>query len=242
MVVQIVAALALQIIEGLLFATQGSRAWWFSPVLVVDFVVIAVTSGLAITTLIVACSKRDGAPHAARTLGWWLFGAVIAHVGLSVLEIILLACEGTGGSQMALSLIGSYWWLYGCETVLPLVAVIVLVIRGHEIHPKKIAICAAVVIAGLFAHRLMLLYPSMGGVTLFTGLSNAPSPMWPYPASTGFFASAHDTFQLTQAYAPSFVEWFSILLPLGLAVLIALICWRLVTGDQQEEVEPTLEA
>ena len=90
--------------------------------------------------------------------------------------------------------------------------------------------CSVAVMLGIFAHRIMLLIPALGGVTFFTRLSNQASPYWAYPASTGFFASTKETFALTTGFLPSGIEWASILLPIGAMVLIAVIGARLAGG------------
>ena len=62
MVIGLVAAVALQIVEGLLFAQQSARLWWHSPIVVIDFLAVAFVCGLAIMTLLVALSHKEVAP------------------------------------------------------------------------------------------------------------------------------------------------------------------------------------
>ena len=50
MVIGLVAAVALQIVEGLLFAQQSARLWWHSPIVVIDFLAVAFVCGLAISS------------------------------------------------------------------------------------------------------------------------------------------------------------------------------------------------
>ncbi len=236
MAIGLVAALALQVVEGCLFALQSARAWWHSFIMPVDFIVVAFVCGLALAVIVSAASKRQDALGAARSFANLLLAFVILHVVLSLIEVIGLAFESTGGAAMALSLIGRYIVLYLIELALPLAAVLFLKVKevqgdraahDHLIGPSKreYAWSSVLVIVGMFAHRLMLLYPALGGATLFTGLSNQPSAEWAYPVSTGFFAGARETWALTQAYLPSPVEWLSALLPLGIAGLIAILAF-----------------
>lgn len=222
-VIGAVVALALQIVEGLLFALISARAWWHSFIMPVDFIVVAVVCGLAIMCVFCAISKRHNAMNAARAFSSMLFIAVIVHVVLSLLEVLMLVLEGTAASNEALSLIGSNIVLYAIEIGVSLIAVIALRINLDKATAKKIVLCAVFVIIAMFAHRLMLLYPAFGSATLFTALSDQASAMWPYPVSTGYFASAKETFALTQAYIPSFVEWISCLLPIGLAGFVTIV-------------------
>ena len=222
-------ALFLQIVEGVLFSSQGARAWWSSIIMPIDFVVVAFVSGLALMTAVCALSSREGARKGARTLGDWLFWAVLVHIALALIELFLLMSEGEGGPAMALSLVLGSLWLYIIELGLPLAAVIVLRIGLREESSVRMFWCSVAVIVGLFAHRIMLLVPALGGVTLFTQLSNEASPYWAYPASTGFYASAKETFALSTGLLPSGIEWASILLPIGAMVLIAVVCTRLAS-------------
>ena len=241
-----VVALALQVVEGCLFALQQARAWWHSFIMPVDFIIVAMVCGLSLAVIIAAARKREGSLEAAAFFAKLLFVFVILHVVLSLCEVILLAFEGTGGAAMALSLIGRYVVLYLIELALPLGAVIFLkwkqtagdrAAHDDDFGPsrKNYVWAGALVIVGMFAHRLMLLYPAFGGSTLFTGLSNQPSPAWEYPVSTGFWASAKETWALTQAYFPNVVEWISILLPFGLAGLIALAAYNVAVAGNKDK-------
>ena len=224
------AALLLQIVEGILFSSQGARAWWSSLIMPIDFVIVAFVSGFALMIAVSAFSGREGAKKTARTLGDWLFWAVLIHICLALIELFLIANEGEGGPAMAISLIVSNLWLYIVELALPLAAVIVMRIGLREENSPRMFWCSVAVMLGIFAHRIMLLIPALGGVTLFTRLSNEASPYWAYPASTGFFAGTKETFALTAGFLPSGIEWASILLPIGLMVLIAVVGTRLANG------------
>lgn len=227
MIAGVVTAVALQLVEGLLFATQGSRAWWHSYVMPLDFLVVACVCGLALICVICALSKGPGALEAGRSFAGLLFWAVIIHVVLALTEMTLLAFEGGPGAEEVLGIVFRYGALYALELLLPLGAAIALKVRLGEANSRKLTVCGVLVIIGMFCHRLMLLIPALSGVTLFTWLSNEPSPAWGYPISTGYLASAQQTFALSQAYVPGVVECLSLLLPLGLAVLIAIVGYKL---------------
>lgn len=224
-----VAAVALQVVEGLLFALMGARAWWHSVIEPVDFLVVALVCGLALAVLLGAFSKNADGLEAARRMARWLFWAVLAHVALSLGELGLLATEQTAGAREALALVGAYGWLYALELGLPLLGAVAARIRLREAGRGRLAVCAVLVAVGMFAHRLMLLYPALGSATLFIPLSNAPSPSWAYPVSTGFALGPTgfgEGFALTQAYVPTGFEWLAVLLPVGLAVLVALVAYN----------------
>ena len=221
------AAVALQVIEGLLFALPSARAWWHSVIVPIDFLAVAVVCGLALVLAMAAVSARcddaEGALAAARRFGRLLALAIVVHVVLALAELVLLALEGTAASQATLAAVGAYAPLYAAELGLPLIAAVLLLVRRRKAGAGELGVYAALAIIGMFAHRLMLLYPAFAAPTLFAGLSNQSSPAWAYPMSTGLYASSEDAFAMTQVYLPSPVEWASILLPIGCAVAVALL-------------------
>lgn len=221
------AAVALQVIEGMLFALPSARAWWHSVIVPIDFLAVAVVCGLALVLAMAAVSERcddaEGALAAARRFGRLLALAIVVHVVLALAELVLLALEGTAASQATLAAVGAYAPLYAAELGLPLIAAVLLLVRRRKAGAGELGVYAALAIIGMFAHRLMLLYPAFAAPTLFAGLSNQSSPAWAYPMSTGLYASSEDAFAMTQVYLPSPVEWASILLPIGCAVAVALL-------------------
>lgn len=224
MIVGAVAAVALQVVEGMLFALPSARAWWHSVIVPVDFLMVAVVCGFALVfAMAVATDCGGDALAAARAFGRLLAVAIIVHVALALAELGMLALEGTAASRATLDAVAAYAPLYALELGLPLAAAALLLVRGGKAGGGLLAGASALAIAGMFAHRLMLLYPAFAAPTLFSGLSNQPSPEWAYPMSTGRYADAGDAFAMTQAYLPSPVEWTSILLPIGCAVAVALV-------------------
>lgn len=228
MIVGAVAAVALQAVEGMLFALPSARVWWHSVIVPIDFLMVAVVCGFALVLSMATVSARGGAADgdrlaAARRFGHLLAAAIIVHVALALAELALLALEGTAASAATLDAVGTYAPLYVIELGLPLIAAVLLLARGGKAGPGLFAAASALAIAGMFAHRLMLLYPAFAAPTLFSGLSNQPSAQWAFPMSTGLYANVGDAFAMTQAYVPSLVEWTSILLPIGVAVAVALL-------------------
>ena len=223
MVIGLVAAVALQIVEGLLFAQQSARLWWHSPIVVIDFLAVAFVCGLAIMTLLVALSRKEVAPEALRSFSSLLCIAIAAHLILALAELGILVSETTPASLAVKSIILQYLPLYLIELVLPLGAAVVLWVKRKNLTSKISIGCSVVVIVGMFAHRMMLLYPALAGSTLFVSLSNAESPFWAYPVSTGLFDKQTTAFAIVQSYFPTPVEWISALMPIGLAILIVAI-------------------
>ena len=230
MIVGAVAAVVLQIVEGMLFALLSARVWWHSVIVPVDFLMVAIVCGFALVLAMATVSGRGGSVDAgadslgaARSLGKLLAVAIVVHVALALAELGMLAIEGTAASRATLDVIAAYAPLYAIELGLPIIAAVLLLTRGGKAGAAELGAASALAIVGMFAHRLMLLYPAFAAPTLFAGLSTQPSPEWAYPMSTGQYATMGDAFAMTQAYLPSAVEWASILLPIGSAIAVALI-------------------
>ncbi len=230
MAVGAVAALALQVVEGLLFALMQARVWWHSPLAVVDFVAVACVCGLAVVMFVAAFSKADEGKAAARTFGKLLAIAIAVHIVLTLAEVALLAVEGTSAAQATLGLIARYAPLYAVELVLLAATAVFLWAKGKSASKRAFVACFAATAVGVLAHRMMLLYPALSSSTLFVKLSNAESPFWAYPSSTGLYGKVDSAFAIVQGYVPSSVEVVSVLLPVGIAVLLAVVCVNVVRG------------
>lgn len=230
MIVGAAAAVLLQIVEGMLFALPSARAWWHSVIMPIDFLMVAIVCGFALVLTMAAASGRGGSADAgadplaaAHSFGKLLAVAIVVHVALALAELGMLAIEGTAASRATLDAVVAYAPLYAIELGLPIIAAVLLLVRGSKAGTAELGAASALAIVGMFVHRLMLLYPAFAAPTLFAGLSNQPSPEWAYPMSTGLYATTGDAFAMTQAYLPSAVEWASVLLPIGCAITVALL-------------------
>jgi len=82
-----------------------------------------------------------------------------------------------------------------------------------------LAACGAITVIGLFAHRLMLLYPAYGANALTVSLPDVAGT-YAVPISTGRYSLTGSLFVNAPTYLPAPVEWAAILLPVGLAILL----------------------
>ncbi len=234
MAIGLIVAVALQIVEGALFALQNARLWWHSPVVVVDFIAVAFVCGLSLMMLLVALSRKDETQKALRLFARWLCFALVLHLVFALIELGILVSETTPAAVAVKNILIQYLPLYLMELVLPLCAAVVLWVKRKDLSSKVCVGCSVAVILGMFAHRMMLLYPALAGSTLFVSLSNTSSPFWAYPVSTGLFGNQATAFALVQLYAPSFVEWVSALMPIGLVLLISAIGMNVVYSLQKK--------
>lgn len=225
-----IAAVALQIVEGLLFSTQSAHSWWATPIMPIDFLAVAFVSGSALMLLISCVKGTDN-----KGLAWLaLFCAIsiAVHLVLAIADLIMVSMEGTPQASGVLSAIMSNIVLYICELALPAIAMVMLFVFGHKadrapadaaVKSSGFAIASIIAIIGIFCHRLMLLYPSYNAPSLYLQLSGTDLTTGPYPISTGRYLDWDSTFALTTPYVPAGLEWLAALLPIGFAIVATFI-------------------
>lgn len=216
-----VAAVALQVVEGLLFSTQSAHSWWATPIMPVDFLAVAFVSGSALM-LLIACVKGSN----NKTVSWLSLFCAIAiavHLVLAVADLLLVIFEGTPQAGGVLAAISADIVLYILELALPAIAMIMLFVLSKKGNSVGCLIAAIIAIVGIFCHRLMLLYPSYNAPSLYLQLSGTDATTGPYPVSTGRYLDWDSTFALTTPYMPAGLEWIAALLPIGVAIVATFI-------------------
>lgn len=221
-----VAALALQIVEGLLFSTQTAHGWWATPIMPIDFLAVAFVSGFALI-LLIACVK-GASENSLAWLGRICAIAIAVHLVLALADLCLMIFEGTPESAGILAALGSNIILYLAELILPFIAMIMLFMPSKRGSKKARLIASILVIVGIFAHRLMLLFPAYNAPSLYLQLSGTDFTTGPYPISTGRYLDWDLTFATTTPYFPAGFEWLAALFPIGLAMLaVFIILWAM---------------
>ena len=216
-----ICAIAMQVVEGLLFSTQTSHTWWASPIMPVDFLAVAFVSGFALMMLIAAVQKLPAGSIA--WLGRICAIAIAVHLVLALADLCLVFAEGTPTAGGVLAALGSNILLYLCELMLPAIAMVMLFTVGKGGQKKYAIIASILTILGIFAHRLMLLYPAYDAPSLYLQLSGTDFTTGAYPISTGRYLDWDMTFGVTAPYFPSGLEWLAVLMPIGIAIVVALV-------------------
>ena len=227
------AALALQIVEGLLFSTQTAHGWWATPIMPVDFLAVAFVSGFALI-LLIACVK-GASSKALAWLGRICASAIAVHLVLALIDLCLMFFEGTPDSAGILAAVGSNILLYLRELILPFIAMIMLFIPKNRGQKKPALIASILVIVGIFAHRLMLLFPAYNAPSLYLQLSGTDFTTGPYPISTGRYLDWDLTFANTTPYFPAGPEWLAMLFPIGLALVAAVVILFIMKKLQKDK-------
>lgn len=227
------AALALQIVEGLLFSTQTAHGWWATPIMPVDFLAVAFVSGFALI-LLIACVKGAS----SKALAWLeriCASAIAVHLVLALIDLCLMFFEGTPESAGILAAVGSNILLYLVELILPFIAMIMLFLPKNRGQKKPALIASILVIVGIFAHRLMLLFPAYNAPSLYLQLSGTDFTTGPYPISTGRYLDWDLTFANTTPYFPAVPEWLAMLFPIGLALVAAVVILFIMKKLQKDK-------
>lgn len=227
------AALALQIVEGLLFSTQIAHGWWATPIMPVDFLAVAFVSGFALI-LLIACVK-GASSKALAWLGRICASAIAVHLVLALIDLCLMFFEGTPESAGILAAVGSNILLYLVELILPFIAMIMLFLPKNRGQKKPALIASILVIVGIFAHRLMLLFPAYNAPSLYLQLSGTDFTTGPYPISTRRYLDWDLTFANTTPYFPAGPEWLAMLFPIGLALVAAVVILFIMKKLQKDK-------
>lgn len=227
------AALALQIVEGLLFSTQTAHGWWATPIMPVDFLAVAFVSGFALI-LLIACVK-GASSKALAWLGRICASAIAVHLVLALIDLCLMFFEGTPEAAGILAAVGSNILLYLVELILPFIAMIMLFLPKNRGQKKPALIASILVIVGIFAHRLMLLFPAYNAPSLYLQLSGTDFTTGPYPISTGRYLDWDLTFANTTPYFPAGPEWLAMLFPIGLALVAAVVILFIMKKLQKDK-------
>lgn len=216
-----VLAVILQVVEGLLFSTQTAHAWWATPIMPVDFLVVALVSGSALMLLVARIKGEsiDAIKWIGRICAW----AIAVHLVLALADLVLVAFEGTPEAGGVLAAIGENIVLYLCELILPAIAMVLLFMNNKQGKVNYAIASAILVILGIFAHRLMLLYLSYNAPSLYLTLSGTDAVTGAYPISTGRYLDWGQAFALQTAYLPAGPEWVAALMPIGFAAIATII-------------------
>ena len=229
-VLGLICAVALQVVEGLIFALLVAHAWWNSFILPIDFLVVALMCGFSLLVGLGALlagragfeKYRDTLSSMARLAGV----VIIVHLVLAISELlIVLFAEGARGSMIVAELM-TYWPLYLAELLLPLIAAMLFLMPRFNRQRTPLIVSGILVILGVFAHRMMLLYPAFNAVSLTVG-TTATGELWEVPVSSGLNGGAAALITTT-AYVPSLAEWGLVLLPLGFVIALVIGIGRYV--------------
>lgn len=218
-------AVLIHTITALIFSTQASRSWWNTPVLPPDFIAMAVASGtalvLVVSLLVVGKERFSQYKSAFKILAQITAGALVVHFFLMYVDILMHWWWGKPEELNILSLIyREYGFLHWTEVLLPGFTMIYFFTQRGTKSPGSILLGSILLFIGVFAHRLMLMYPAFNQFPLSITLPGMEIEGWHYPIASGEFKAGTNIFVSSWPYIPTVTEIAVTLLPFGLALLI----------------------
>ena len=222
----LVAAVGIHVITAWVFSTQGARDWWFSASLAPDFVAAALASGTALVLLVavLTCGIQDELRQAYRTLAVLIAVAFFVHLFLMYNDMFIHAWYGAEETAETLGItLKDYRLAHLFEVLAPLAAVILLLNSRTRKRAGLVAASSALVIAGIFVHRYLLMPGAFERVPLTLVPLGLQGPRWSVPIASGRYDQALDTFVTHWPYFPSGVEIAIFLGVLAFMVLLVLV-------------------
>ncbi|MEW8958383.1 MAG: NrfD/PsrC family molybdoenzyme membrane anchor subunit [Moorella sp. (in: firmicutes)] len=218
-------AVLIHTITALIFATQASRGWWYTAILPPDFIAVAVASGTALVlviSLLVAGKERFAQYEAAfRTMARITAGALAVHFFFVAMDLLIHWWWGSPEALGVLSLVfNRYVSLYLVEIVLPAFVMIYFFTAKARRSPRNLLWGCFLLFAGVFVHRLMLMFPAFNQYPLSLSLPGMEVEGWHYPVAVGTYQANAPVFVGSWPYMPTVLEVAVDLLPFGLALLI----------------------
>lgn len=218
-------AVMIHTVTALIFATQASRGWWNTAVLPPDFVSVAVASGtalvLVIALLAVGKEQFDQYQEAFQTMALIVAGALVVHFFFVSVDLIIHGWWGKPEGGEILSLIfGHYGFLYATELMLPALTMMFFFIKKGKNSYRALIVGCLLLFIGVFAHRLMLMYPAFNAIPLSLSIPGAGVDSWAYPVALGQLQEGIPVFVSSWDYTPTLTECAVALLPFGLVLFV----------------------
>lgn len=218
-------AVLIHTVTALIFATQASRGWWNTAVLPPDFIAVAVASGTALVLLIslLAAGKNRFAEYqgAFKTLSGIVAGALVIHFFFAAVDLIVHGWWGGAEAHEILSLVfGHYGPVYATEIILPGFTMFCFFSNWGKSSRKALIVGCILLFIGVFAHRMMLMFPSFNAIPLSLSIPGSEMESWAYPVAIGSYQEGVSSFASFWPYSPTGLEIALALLPFGLVMLV----------------------
>lgn len=218
-------AILIHTVTALIFATQASRGWWNTAVLPPDFVSVAISSGTALVLVIslfaVGKDHFDQYKGAFRTMALIVAGSLVVHFFFVSVDLIIHGWWGSSEAQEVLSLVfGHYGYLYAIELLLPAMTMLLFFTEKGKSSYNALLMGSVLLFIGVFAHRLMLMYPAFNAFPLSFSIPGGGNESWAYPVALGQLREGMPVFVSSWAYMPTLIEYAVALLPFGLVLFV----------------------
>lgn len=218
-------AILIHTVTALIFATQASRGWWNTAILPPDFISVAIASGTALVlviSVVYAGKERFEEYHEAfKILASIVAGALVVHFFFVAVDLTIHAWWGKAEAHEIFSIIfGHYGGVYATEILLPGFTMVYFFTSGGKRSRKSLLLGSILLFIGVFAHRMMLMFPSFNAIPLTLNIPSAGIENWTYPVALGEFRMEGPSFVSSWPYFPTVIEFAVALLPFGLVLFV----------------------
>jgi molybdopterin-containing oxidoreductase family membrane subunit len=227
--VALLCAIGIHVVTAWIFSTQGAREWWHSPVMAPDFVAVAIAVGSTVVLLAgaIAYGTAPRYQEAYRILGQIIFIAVCIHLFLMINDLVIHAWYGTSETHRIIEItLGRFTAAHLFEVVAPLGGALLLMLPAVRRAVPRIIGAGVLLIAGVFAHRYLIMPAAYNDVPLTITPLGLPDVHWSMPIASGRFLPETSTFVEQYAYFPSFIEIAILAGIVGYAILLILLAVR----------------
>ncbi|HVJ48816.1 NrfD/PsrC family molybdoenzyme membrane anchor subunit [Desulfitobacterium sp.] len=225
-------AILLHTVTALIFATQASRGWWNTAILPPDFIAVAIASGTALVMLIgllVAGKERFTEYNDAfKILASIVAGALVVHFFFVFVDLVIHGWWGKQEAHELFSLLfGRYSLVYATELLLPGFTMFYFFSARGKRSYQSLIFGSVLLFSGVFAHRMMLMFPAFNAIPLTLSLPAAGIESWAYPISVGQLRDGMPSFVTSWSYVPSLVEGLLAILPFGIVTFVVSLALKL---------------
>jgi len=224
--VALLFAIGIHVVTAWIFSTQGARDWWFTPVMAPDFVSVAIAVGTTVVLLAGALAYGTGKKYeeAYRTLGLIIFIATCVHLFLMMNDLVIHAWYGKAETHTIMAVAwGDFALLHVFEVAAPLIGAGLLLLPSVRRSLPRLALSSALLIAGVFAHRFLLMPAAYNSVPMTITPLGLPNTHWSLPIASGRFTPGMSSFLEQYSYSPSLVEVVILLGIMAYAVFLVLL-------------------
>lgn len=225
-------AILIHTVTALIFATQASRGWWNTAILPPDFIAVAVASGTALVMLIalfvVGKDRFNEYQEAFKILATIVASALVVHFFFAAVDLLIHGWWGKPETHELFSLIfGRYSLVYATELLLPGFTMLYFFSAKGKSSYRSLIMGSSLLFIGVFAHRMMLMFPAFNAIPLTLSLSAAGIESWAYPIAVGQLREGMPSFVNSWSYTPTFIEYLVALLPFGIVTFVVTLAIKL---------------
>ncbi|HHY27053.1 MAG TPA: polysulfide reductase NrfD [Desulfitobacterium dehalogenans] len=224
-------AVLIHTVTALIFATQASRGWWNTAILPPDFIAVAVASGTALVLLIslIYVGKEGFTEYqdAFKTLALIVAGALLVHFFFVAVDLLIHGWwGGTEGRELFTLLFGQYGMIYGIELLLPAFTMLFFFTQKGKSTRQTLILGCVLLFIGVFAHRMMLMFPSFNAIPLSFTIHGTGIEAWAYPVAIGEYQEGISSFTSSWPYFPTGIEIALGLFPFGVVLFVVSLAFR----------------